>query len=68
MNFGIIGAVILFVGVFGGWLLVRRRETEEKPIKIVFFAFYFWLLVFIQLALFSLVYYWMTHSGMNPVV
>ncbi|MGR9116295.1 MAG: hypothetical protein ACU85E_11055 [Gammaproteobacteria bacterium] len=65
MNIVFVGGLIIFIASIGGWLFVRRRKTDEKQIKIVFFVFYFWLLVFLQLLLFGLAYYLMTKSGVN---
>ncbi|MGR9051256.1 MAG: hypothetical protein ACU84J_01270 [Gammaproteobacteria bacterium] len=63
-----VACFILIVAVLGGWLSVRGRKTDEKPIKIVFFVFYFWLLAFAQMAIFALIYYILTrYYGINPL-
>ena len=66
MGLAIVGSIIVLIAVVGGWLFVRNRKTDEKQIKIVFFVFYFWLLVFVQLILSALVYHFMTASGVKP--
>ena len=34
-----------------------RRKDQEKPVKIMMFIGYFWLLTFLQLLLAALLYY-----------
>lgn len=41
--------------VLAGWL--SRRKAAEKPVRVMMFIGYFWLLTFLQLLLATLLYY-----------
>ncbi len=59
MNFALTGAVIAVLATLGGVVIVRRNSSEQPiPVKIVLFGVYFWGLVFLQLVVFSLLFYW----------
>ena len=47
---------ILMLSTLGGWWM-SRRKLVEKPVKVMMFVGYFWLLTFIQLLLFAIVYF-----------
>lgn len=42
-------------GAAGWWL--SRRNTVEKPVRVMMFIGYFWMLTFLQLLLAALLYY-----------
>lgn len=54
-------AIVYLLGIFlissvcSGWII--RRKIEEKPVKVMMFVGYFWLLTFGQLLLFTLLYF-----------
>jgi len=52
--------VIVVVSALGGWLTVRNKP-QEKPVKIMMFVGYFWLLAFVQLSLSALAYFLWHH-------
>lgn len=56
-----IAALLAMMGIaaFGGWFVSARKQAE-KPVKVMLFVLYFWGLVFLQIALFALGYYWLT--------
>ena len=57
MNYGLIGAVMLFSATLGGWLLVRYKDgNKSKQVKWALFVLYFWLLNFMQLIVLAVVY------------
>lgn len=47
--------MLLVSGSGGAWL--AGRKSAEKPVKIMFFVGYFWLLTFVQLCLAALGYF-----------
>jgi hypothetical protein len=54
----VIGLIaMLMLAFLGGLQLARRKKQEEKQIRVIFFVFYFWLLAFFQLTLFSIFYF-----------
>ncbi|MGJ0485037.1 MAG: hypothetical protein ACR65R_10945 [Methylomicrobium sp.] len=58
MQLGIIGILILVVSAGGGWLLVRRHPKEPAlQVKAVLFGLYFWGLIFLQLIIAALIYF-----------
>lgn len=59
MNFALTGAVIAVLATLGGVVIVRRNAPEQPiPVKTVLFGLYFWGLVFLQLVIFGLLFYW----------
>lgn len=50
-------AILLVAGIsaIGGWVLIARK-VAEKPVKVMMFFAYFWLLAFGQLLLSALAY------------
>ena len=46
---------ITFISTISGWLLSRSKKVE-KPVKVMLFVFYFWLIAFIQLGIFAVLY------------
>ncbi|WP_305908172.1 hypothetical protein Q9L42_011960 [Methylomarinum sp. Ch1-1] len=50
----LLGMMLLAAG--GGWFISARKPVE-KPVKVMLFVLYFWLLVFLQVALFALGYF-----------
>jgi len=47
---------IVAVSAVGGWLFCFRKAVE-KPVKVMLFVGYFWLLAFVQLLLVALAYF-----------
>lgn len=45
--------------LLAGWL--SRRKAAEKPVRVMIFIGYFWLLTFLQLLLAALLYYIARH-------
>ena len=61
MIVAIIGVAILVVSVIGGMLLASRNASDQqRQTKILLFALYFWLLVFVQLIVAAIGYSVMT--------
>ncbi|MDP1772304.1 MAG: hypothetical protein Q8L15_08465 [Methylobacter sp.] len=59
MNLALTGAVIALLATLGGVVIVRRNSPEQPiQVKAVLFGLYFWGLVFLQLIIFSLLFYW----------
>jgi L-cystine uptake protein TcyP (sodium:dicarboxylate symporter family) len=57
MTVAIIGIAILVISTVGATLWVKRSESgRQRQVKILLFALYFWVLVFVQLILVSLGY------------
>ena len=57
MTVAILGIVILVISTVGAVLWVNRSESSmQRQTKILLFALYFWVLVFVQLILVSLSY------------
>ena len=57
MIFAIVGVIVLVISIVGGLLLVSRKASDEqRQTKILFFAVYFWVLVFAQLVLVAVGY------------
>lgn len=51
------GLIILVLSVLGGLILVRRNKALDQTLyKILMFGLYFWLLVFLQGIIASLIY------------
>ena len=54
--------VVLALSAIGGsWL--SAGKTAERPVRVMMFVGYFWLLAFIQLLLLSAAYYWRVRGG-----
>jgi len=50
---------MLLLATLGGVVIVRRNSPAQPvPVKIVLFGVYFWGLVFLQLVVFGLLFYW----------
>jgi hypothetical protein len=50
MIVAVIGVTVLLISITGGMLLVSRNASgQQRQMKILLFALYFWGLVFIQL-------------------
>ena len=57
MTVAIIGIAILVISTVGAILWVKRSESRlQRQTKILLFALYFWVLVFVQLILIALSY------------
>ena len=57
MIFAIVGIIILVTSIAGGLLLVSRNaSSQQRQTKILFFALYFWVLVFAQLVIVAIGY------------
>ncbi|QPK65095.1 hypothetical protein IVG45_09250 [Methylomonas sp. LL1] len=57
MNAAIIALlVVMLISTVSSWWMIRRKE-QEKPVKIMMFIGYFWLLTFLQLFLFATLYF-----------
>ena len=57
MTVAILGIAILLISTVGAVLWVNRSESSmQRQTKILLFALYFWVLVFVQLILVSLSY------------
>jgi hypothetical protein len=60
MNIALIGAAVMLVATLGGIVMVRRNSSQQPfQVKVVLFGIYFWGLVFFQLVVFGLGYYWL---------
>jgi len=60
MNIALIGVVIGLIATLGGIVIIRRNSCQQPiQVKVVLFGIYFWGLVFFQLLVFSLGYYWL---------
>ena len=61
MIFAIIGVTILTISIAGGVLLARRNATDQqRQSRILLFALFFWVLVFVQLIVVAIGYSLMT--------
>jgi len=50
----------MLVATLGGIVMVRRNSSQQAfQVKVVLFGIYFWGLVFFQLVVFGLGYYWL---------
>jgi len=50
----------MLVATLGGIVMVRRNSSQQPfQVKVVLFGIYFWGLVFFQLVIFGLGYYWL---------
>jgi hypothetical protein len=59
MNIALTGAVIVLLATLGGVVIVRRNSPEQPiQVKAVLFGLYFWGLVFLQVVVFGLLFYW----------
>jgi hypothetical protein len=59
VNIALIGVVIAMVAIIGGIVMVRRNSSQQPfQVKVVLFGIYFWGLVFSQLLVLGLGYYW----------
>jgi hypothetical protein len=47
--------IMLVSALVAGW--ISQRKIAEKPVKIMMFVGYFWLMTFLQLVLFSVLYF-----------
>ena len=57
MTIAMIGIAILVISTVGAIFWVKRSESgKQRQTKILLFALYFWVLVFVQLILVSLGY------------
>lgn len=57
MNFAIAGIIIFAIAVLGALLFAGRNAAEQpRQVKVLRFALYFWLLVFLQLIVAALGY------------
>jgi hypothetical protein len=57
VNFAVICVVIAAVSILGSLLFVKRHSAQPRQVKAVFFGFYFWGLIFLQLIILSLAYW-----------
>jgi len=49
----------MLVATLGGIVMVRRNSSQQPfQVKVVLFGIYFWGLVFFQLVVVGLAYYW----------
>ncbi|MGZ5026029.1 MAG: hypothetical protein ACXWAT_03570 [Methylobacter sp.] len=59
MNIALIGVAVMLVATLGGIVMVRRNSSQQPfQVKVVLFGIYFWGLVFFQLVVLGLGYYW----------
>jgi hypothetical protein len=59
MNIALIGVAILLMATLGGIAMVRRNSPQQpRQVKVVLFGIYFWGLVFFQMVVVGLAYYW----------
>ena len=59
MNIALIGVVIGLIATLGSIVIIRRNSSQQPmQVKVVLFGIYFWGLVFFQLVVFGLGYYW----------
>jgi len=57
MIFAIVGLIILVISILGGMLLVSRNASDQqRQMKILIFAVYFWVLIFAQLIIVAVGY------------
>ena len=52
----IILLVIIAISTFVSWIMGRNKQVE-KPVRVMLFVLYFWLLVFVQLTVLGTLYY-----------
>jgi hypothetical protein len=58
MSYAIIGAVLVIISTALSLLILRFNAAQQpKQVRIILFGLYFWGLIFLQLALCSVVYY-----------
>ena len=63
MNEFIAGLLImLLLAAVGAWFISARKQVE-KPVKVMLFVLYFWVLAFVQIALFALGYFLLDKFG-----
>jgi len=55
-------AIVVALSALGGWLFTAGKPLE-KPVRVMMFVGYFWLLAFVQLSLIAMVYYIWRHSN-----
>jgi len=59
MNIALTGVAIVLLATLGGIVIVRHNSSEQPiQVKAVLFGLYFWGLVFLQLVVFGLLFYW----------
>ena len=57
MIVAIVGVTILTISILGGLLLASRNSSDQpRQTKILLFALFFWVLVFVQLLVVAVVY------------
>jgi hypothetical protein len=57
MNIAVVGTAILVIAVVGAMLWARQSGSgKQRQTKILLFALYFWVLVFLQLILAAIGY------------
>jgi hypothetical protein len=54
--------IMLLLATVGGWFISARKQVE-KPVKVMLFVLYFWVLAFVQIALFALGYFLVDKFG-----
>ena len=52
--------LVLALSALGGWWL-SAGKTAEKPVRVMMFVGYFWLLAFVQVLLLAAVYFVKQH-------
>ncbi|MEQ1531806.1 MAG: hypothetical protein ABL925_21050 [Methylococcales bacterium] len=58
MQIVIIATIIVIVACLGGvWFVKRHVDVQQTQVKAVLFGLYFWALVFLQVIIWGLSYY-----------
>jgi len=63
MHLALIGLLaVLAISATAGWLMVGNKQ-QDKPVRVMMFVGYFWLLTFLQLMLFAAGYFLIHRFG-----
>ncbi|WP_367156061.1 hypothetical protein [Methylomonas sp. HYX-M1] len=63
MHLALLGLLaVLAISATAGWLMVGNKQ-QDKPVRVMMFVGYFWLLTFLQLLLLAAGYFLMHRIG-----
>ena len=58
LSYAAIGIALVFIASVISWFIVKRNATQQpKQVKIILFGLYFWGFIFLQLAIYAVIYY-----------